>query len=268
MAGSKKKEKSAERRRMSTRAVVATVLTIVVAPILILFLTPIVTRAGQGLVPQLESSVAMASEMDCNFVVPLDEVALEDPTLLALEPGTIPAPGHAPAECDDVLATVGGVRERLMLEAVLAPSGDAAVVLTDITVDVRERQPTTGSAFYTPYGTGGPTATTLTVDLNVEATKPVQGVTVYATDGTSTYSSIREVQPRVAATQAEPLDLLLSISGKKSYTTFDIVLHWQTGTTVGTTRLDNGGLGYQVAGTDRVPALNGFNDDGWQMDDF
>ena len=138
------------------------------------------------------------------------------------------------------------------------------MVLTDVTIDVRKRVSNAGSAYYSPAGIGG-VSTTLTVLADVEADDPIQEVGVYQQDlSLVTYPSVREVLPRPTATKSDPLVVDFSLYGEQDYTTFDIVLHWQTGSATGTYRLDNGGSGYQVAGVGGLPNFRGGANDTWE----
>ena len=255
-AKSKKKKKKEEEARKKRRATFWTLG--VVAPILaglVLFLPPLlIERFG----PQVNATAQVSTATSCNFVMPLEGDLEDDPTQLAVPPsgmGTMP--------CDDAISKLNGVHNHLVVDAVITSANEEAVVLTDVSIEVEEQTPISGSAYYSTGGIGGD-ATTLRVIANVEATDPVQEVEVHRQDGPpDTYGSLRELPSRQFATKSDPLVVELTFSGNKAYTTFDIILHWQKGSFSDTTRLDNNGAGFQVAGTEDLPSFTRGGDDVW-----
>jgi hypothetical protein len=231
---------------------VVAVLAAVVAPLAVSALQPHVEIASGRLGSQLD--VTVQDQSSCNFVAPSESSGTIDPEVIGMTPAEFGRPN-----CDENIAAIDGAHNNIVLEVVMEPTNDNAVVFTDITIDIRDQTPTTGSAYYQPAGIGGG-ATTLTAQVDVEAPAPVQEITVYGSDGTeSKYPSLEEALPRPMATASDPLVVILSLYGSTNYTVFDVVLHWQSGTTIGQSVLDNGGKGYEVAGASGLPNFEGFD---------
>jgi hypothetical protein len=228
----------------------------VIAPLVVTGLQPHVEAVSSQIGPQI--NVTVQDQSSCNFVAPLVPASTSANDIAGMRPADF-----NPPQCDDNIVSIGGAHNNVALEVVMEPTNDRAVVLTDVTIDVRDQTPTKGSAYYTPSGIGGG-ATTLTIGVDVEAPSPVQEITEYREDGSmSTFSSMKDILPRPKASESDPLVVLLSLYGESDYTSFDIVLHWQSGTHIGTSLLDNDGKGYRVAGTSELPTFNGFGDT-WQ----
>jgi len=196
----------------------------------------------------------------CNFVAPLSGKSKQDPTKLGIGPDEFNQGGS----CAKPLHKVHGALSDLSLEAVLAPTSGAAVVLTDVTLHVRKSVFVGKSAFYSPAGSGGG-GETLNIYADVEKTPAVSGVDVYAEDGSlESFTSVLGVRPRPIATKSDPLIVDIELHGDTRYTTFDIDLHWQSSTASGVVRLDNKGAGYTVAGIDGLPPYRGTDGDMWE----
>ncbi|MDY0828958.1 hypothetical protein SK224_07440 [Microbacterium sp. BG28] len=260
---SKKDEDDRAARRWG-RVVLGAVVTLVVAPLVVIALTPWVSQWTKRLGSQLDYTVQLSSDTGCDFVVPVESIGLVDPSQLALQTSDLPAPGGEQSKCESAIEGVRGVHDRLVLEVIVEPTGDDSVVLTDVTIDVRETRPNSGSASYSPFGTGGG-STMMQVLSDVESSSPVQSVITYPNGVPQSFESVRSVVPRLSATKSDPLNLLLEYRGHKLYSTFDVVLHWQSGVEVGTTRLDNDGAGYEVAGIEGIPRLEGYDGHGWKQ---
>lgn len=232
---------------------------LVLAPILVGLALYVVPRLIERYGPQVNVTARVTADTSCNFVLPLEGDLEDDPTQLAVSPGSM---GTMP--CDDAISELNGVHRDLTLEAVITPEGDEAVVLTDVTIEVREQVRNSGSGYYSTGGIGGQ-STTMTVLANVEAMDSVQEVHVHGQDGSfNRYESVREIPARPNATKSDPLVVNLSLYGEQAYTTFDIILHWQKGTSTGTSRLDNGGPGYQVAGIEGLRNFRRGANDVWE----
>ena len=205
-------------------------------------------------------NVTVADNSVCNFDAPLSGALIWDPTKLEIKPAEI---GQGPS-CDKALAKVRGARTEVSLEAVLAPSGDAAIVLTDVTIHVLNSSPADRSAFCSPAGTGGG-GETLSIEADVENKTAVREVDVCAEDGTmKMYNSVLAVRPRPTATKADPLTVDIGLHGDKNYTNLEVDLHWQSSTASGVFRLDNWGAGNMVGGSDGLPSFRGADGDRWE----
>lgn len=258
-----KKDEGDRAARGRGRIVLGFVATLIVAPLVVIALTPWISQWTKRLGSQLDYTVQLSSDTGCDFVVPVESIGLADPTQIALQVSDLPAPGGDQSKCESAIEGVQGVHDRLVLEVVLEPTGDDSVVLTDVTIDVRDARPNSGSVFYSPFGTGGG-STMMQVLSDVESSSPVQSVITYPNGIAQSFESVRSVAPRLSATKSDPLNLLLEYRGQKLYSTFDVVLHWQSGVDAGTTRLDNDGVGYQVAGIQGIPRVEGYDGIGWK----
>jgi len=243
------------RRRKNGLGWLTGVLATVVAGVLVFVFISVISNISAANTPPV--NVKVVNNSVCNFVAPLSGALIKDPTKLDIRPAEINS------SCDKALAKVRGVRTEVSLEVVLAPSGDAAIVLTDVTIHVLKSSPVDKSAFYTPAGRGGG-GQTLSIEADVENKTAVGKVDVYAEDGTmKMYSSVLAVRPRPTATKVDPLIVDIGLHGHKNYTNFDVDLHWQSSTASGVFRLENGGAGYMVGGSDGLASFNGFDGDRW-----
>lgn len=192
--------------------------------------------------PQLDVSVVNNSY--CDFVAPSVRDGEVDSDAIGVRPADFPT-----YPCDEQIDSIQGGYTNLELELVVSPRRDETIVLTDVTIRIDSQEPTTGSAYYNPVGHGG-SATTLTASVNVEEATGVEEVSVFDAGNEKIYSSLQEALPRVTATKSDPLVLVLSFKGKTKYTSFDIVLHSQSGDDSDTFVLDNEGDHFRVAGAD------------------
>jgi len=159
-------------------------------------------------------------------------------------------------------AVVAGQSE---VEVSIQGESSRTITLTRIAFDVERRKRPRGATFRNPCG-GPAYGRTVVVDLDrrppaiVASTEDPEGLPG-APDETGAYRPIRFPW---AVSITDPLLLRIYARTAKCLCIWRAEIVWRSGEHSGTLRIDNGGLGYSVAGTDGVPRYsNGGPSEGW-----